>query len=167
MPNWCSNNLNLSHKNPAMISRAKKAFEEGAFFNEFVPLPEEQKDNWYDWHCENWGTKWDAAEGFIGMEASNELELGFDTAWGPPIAFYKKLEEQGFEVSASYYETGMCFIGEYADGTDECYEYDFDDDEWRNHLPEHIAEQLESEYEMWLEYREGEKAFEEEEQEEA
>ena len=149
-----------------MISRAKKAFEEGNFFNEFVPLPEDQEKNWYDWHLENWGSKWDIANGFIGLEAPKELELGFDTAWSPPIAFYKKMEDLGFTVSANYREEGMSFIGEYADGVDDCYDYDFADDDWRDNLPDHIAEELEFEYESWLEYREGEKAFEEENTEE-
>jgi hypothetical protein len=154
MPNWCSNNLTLSHKDPAMISRAKKAFEDGEFFNEFVPLPKDQEENWYDWHCENWGTKWDVANGFIGMESPKELELGFDTAWSPPIAFYKKMEELGFTVSAHYREEGMAYIGDYSNGVDNCYEYDFADDNWREGLPEHIAEELEFEYESWKEYQE-------------
>ena len=182
MPNWCSNNLSLSHKDPAMISRAKKAFEDGRLFDEFVPIPKdlcinadvggdtpEQIDNvkkhgytdWYSFCLENWGTKWDVSNGFINLDAPKELDLGFDTAWNPPVAFYKKMEELGFTVSADYREEGMGFIGEYSDGVDECYEYDFADDEWRNHLPEHIAEELESEYEFWKEYQEEEKSFEE------
>ena len=154
MPNWCSNNLALSHENPDMISRAKKAFEEGNFFNEFVPLPEDQKENWYDWHCEHWGTKWDVANQFIGLETPKELELGFDTAWSPPVPFYKKLEEMGFTVSADYKEEGMSYIGEYSDGADVCYEYDFSNDDWRDDLPEHIVEQLEYDYESWKEWQE-------------
>ena len=157
MPNWCSNNLALSHDNPDMISRAKKAFEEGNFFNEFVPLPEDQKENWYDWHCEHWGTKWDVANQFIGLETPKELELGFDTAWSPPVPFYKKLEEMGFTVSADYKEEGMSCIGEYADGVDECYEYDFTNEDWRENIPDHIVEQLEYDYEFWKEeYQEEE-----------
>ena len=160
-PNWCSNNLSLSHKDPAMISRAKAAFEEGKFFQEFVPLPEDKNNDWYEWRIEHWGTKWDVYNGFIGMESAKELELGFDTAWSPPVAFYKKMEELGFTVEARYREEGMGFIGEYYNGEDECYDYDFSDDEWRNHLPDHLAEELEFEYECWKEYQEEEKAFEE------
>ena len=152
-PNWCSNSLSLSHDNPEMISRAKKAFEEGNFFNEFVPLPEDQEKNWYDWHLENWGSKWDIANGFIGLETPTGLEVSFDTAWSPPIAFYKKMEDLGFTVFASYREEGMGYIGEYSNGEDECYEYDFSDDEWRNHLPDRLAEELEGEYEFWKEYQ--------------
>ena len=156
MPNWCSNNLSLSHDNPEMISRALKAFEEGTFFNEFLPIPEDQEDNWYEWCSDNWGTKWDAKHGFVGLESTKELELGFDTAWSPPIAFYKKLEELGFTVSANYKEDGMAFIGEYGEGVDECYEYDFSNEDWRDELPEHLVEQLEFDYESWKEYQEQE-----------
>jgi len=175
MPNWCSNSLTLSHDNPDMISRAKKAFEESNFFNEFVPVPKdlcisadvggdtpEQIDNlkthgytdWYTFCLENWGTKWDVSNGFINCEEPTCIDVGFETAWSPPIAFYKKMEELGFSISADYREEGMGFIGEYSDGVDECYDYDFADDEWRDHLPEHLAEELESEYEFWKEYQE-------------
>ena len=87
MPNWCNNTLELSHEDPAMIERAKKAFAEGKLLNEFVPVPAslhivagsvgdpvEQKKleeataqnlvdhgygNWYDYCVNEWGTKWD------------------------------------------------------------------------------------------------------------
>jgi len=175
MPNWCSNSLSISHKDPAMISRAKKAFEDARFFDEFVPIPKdlcidanvggetpEQIDNlskhgytdWYTFCVENWGTKWDIANGDIGLETPTGLEVSFDTAWSPPVIFYKKMEDLGFTVFASYREEGMGYIGEYSNGNDECYDYDFADDEWRNHLPDHLAEELESEYEFWKEYQE-------------
>lgn len=149
-PNWCSNYLTISHKDPAMISRAKKAFEEGAFFNEFVPLPEDQKDNWYDWHCNNWGTKWDIANPFITCEEKGCITVAFDTAWSPPIEFYRKIEEQGFDVDATYHECGMGFLGEYANGNDDCYEYDFTDQNWRDNIPEHLIQDfnLDEEYEL-------------------
>ena len=39
MPNWCGNTLTLSHEDPDMIVRAKAAFAEGGFLNEFIPVP--------------------------------------------------------------------------------------------------------------------------------
>ena len=41
MPNWCSNNLVLTHEDPAMIQRAYDALERGEFLSEFIPVPEQ------------------------------------------------------------------------------------------------------------------------------
>ena len=91
MPNWCNNNLVISHDDPQMIQRAFDALERGEFLQEFVPVPEELKNtmsgsygdpveqakleaqtranvakfgygNWYDYCCGEWGTKWDVGE---------------------------------------------------------------------------------------------------------
>jgi hypothetical protein len=43
MPNWCNNNLTLTHEDPAMILRAKEALDRGEFLNEFIPVPEDLK----------------------------------------------------------------------------------------------------------------------------
>jgi hypothetical protein len=89
MPNWCNNTLELSHEDPAMIERAKKAFADGRLLDEFVPVPKslhivsgrvgddtdpkqieleaQEKFNrethgyatWYDYCVNEWGTKWD------------------------------------------------------------------------------------------------------------
>jgi hypothetical protein len=97
MPNWCNNTLELSHEDPAMIERAKRAFAEGKLLNEFVPVPEDlhivagrvgddndpkQKElelkeelnrithgysTWYDFCVNEWGTKWD-----VGGDDYNE-----------------------------------------------------------------------------------------------
>ena len=92
MPNWCSNNLVLTHEDPAMIQRAYDALERGEFLQEFIPVPEQLKivagrvgddadeaqqkleedtarnleqlgyGNWYDYCVGEWGTKWDVGE---------------------------------------------------------------------------------------------------------
>jgi len=44
MPNWCDNTLELRHEDPAMIKRAKEAFEAGRLLDEFIPVPQQLKD---------------------------------------------------------------------------------------------------------------------------
>ena len=101
MPNWCNNYLVLEHEDPAMIERAKKAFNEGKLLEEFCPVPKdlhvvagrvgsdedpEQKKleedtkrnlevhgyaNWYDYCVNEWGTKWD-----VGGEGDQATQDG-------------------------------------------------------------------------------------------
>jgi len=149
MPNWCNNNLTLTHKDPAMIKRAYDALERGEFLQEFVPVPEQLKivagcvgdpdeqkkleadtkrnveelgyGNWYDYCCGEWGTKWDVGEqGCSDIHPDGTmLHTYFDSAWAPPVAAYVKLEELGFGVNAMYYEGGMAYAGSYGENGDE------------------------------------------------
>lgn len=44
MPNWCNNQMTISHNDPAMIERAVKAWNDGeGFLEEFIPIPYELK----------------------------------------------------------------------------------------------------------------------------
>lgn len=148
MPNWCNNNLTLTHEDPAMIKRAFDALERGEFLSEFIPVPEslkivagsvgdpdEQKKleedtarnlevhgygNWYDFCVGEWGTKWDCGEqGASDIHPDGKmLHTFFDTAWSPPVTAYEKLEALGFGVDAMYYEPGMAYAGSYSNGSD-------------------------------------------------
>ena len=148
MPNWCNNNLTLTHEDPAMIQRAYDALERGEFLNEFIPVPEDLKitsgylgsgpeqeelerqtkanvekygyGNWYDFSVGEWGTKWDVGgDGQSDIHPDGKmLHTYFDSAWSPPVNAYYKLEELGFTVNAMYYEGGMCYAGEFTDGCD-------------------------------------------------
>ena len=149
MPNWCNNNLTLTHEDPAMITRAKEALDRGEFLNEFIPVPQALKDtvsgsmgedhreaheaqqaanrekygysNWYDYCCGEWGTKWDVGgDGQSDIHPDGKmLHTSFDSAWSPPVNAYEKLVELGFGVEAMYYEGGMGYAGAFSNGTDE------------------------------------------------
>lgn len=133
MPNWCLNKLTVSHDDPAMMERFVKAYNEGKLCNEFLPMPEDIGDLWYDWRVDNWGTKWDVGadigtekEEWYGLKATvvdNEATCSFDSAWAPPVPVYHELVELGYRVHASYFEPGMCFCGIYNDGHDNYIEY--------------------------------------------
>ena len=153
MPNWCSNTLTITHPDPDMIQRAVKAFAEGKFLNEFVPVPDSlhivagsmgdpveqdklEEDtarnleahgygNWYDFCVNEWGTKWDVGdEDSINEITENSLTVYFDSAWAPPCGAYEKISDLGFDVKAMYYEPGMCFAGIWTtQGGDDYYEY--------------------------------------------
>ena len=66
-------------------------------------------DNWYDWQCKNWGTKWDVYCDNIkswGIDRLNTQDrdycvfLEFDTAWGPPTEAIKRLKmSYGAQIS--------------------------------------------------------------------
>lgn len=141
MPNFCGNLVNFSHSNSKMIERVLKANNEGTLFQEFVPCPEEPELGWYDWCCTNWGTKWDICNlNEAEIDDPNEIELFFDTAWSPPVAFYEKMEELGFAVNAYYYEPGCGFCGHFSEGEDDFYEIEGDSNWVKENVPEEIKE---------------------------
>ena len=153
MPNWCNNNVTISHTDPAKMEALAAAINEGKFCNHVIPTPEdlnivagrvgddtnpdqielERKTkeniekhgyaNWYDFQSSRWGTKWDVDPYEKVEVVDNTVEFGFDSAWAPPMGVYEQLVEDGFEVVAYYYEPGMAFVGKFDNGVDECYDY--------------------------------------------
>jgi len=158
MPNWCNNTLTLTHVEPSMIERAKRAFQDDKLLNEFIPVPSEllKGDGWYDYRVNHWGTKWDVGlgQGQINKDGEHTLGVSFLSAWGPPIAAYEKLSDLGFEIEATYYEPGMMFCGYWDNSNDELYQIEGDADWVRENIPtlidynEHISEGMED-YAEW------------------
>tara|TARA_R100000908_G_scaffold65329_1_gene54387 strand:- start:2213 stop:2656 length:444 start_codon:yes stop_codon:yes gene_type:complete len=71
-----------------------------------------QDDRWYDWHIDNWGTKWNSCDCEVEDEG-DVLRYTFNTAWGPPEPIICKLRElyPDVSISAFYDEPGMEFAG--------------------------------------------------------
>ena len=141
MPNWCNNNITI--KGPKKkIDAVVKAVNKGELLNHFLPMPKQLKDttsptpegskqpvvdgfdNWYDWRVSNWGTKWDidVYENAVSRIDDETVTFGFDSAWSPPLNAYQAVIERHPDISitAYYYEPGMDFAGEWADGDDVC-----------------------------------------------
>ena len=98
-------------------------------------------DCWYDWRVEKWGTKWDCNE-FYGVDRQGDtISFGFSSAWSPPINAYEKFiissseKKQDVSIKAYYYEGGCDFMGEWDNGSDDCYspsDYKSTDDFWQD-----------------------------------
>ena len=191
MPNWCNNVVELAHKDPTMIERARDAFNRGELLNEFVPVPADLKivagcvsdeaeqkkleedtarnvqkygyGNWYDYCVNEWGTKWDVGgEGYeVEIQEDGRITLSFDSAWAPPVAAYEKMLEQGFEIRAYYYEPGMCFAGVYDDGFDDYIEFG---DMTADEVADEIPEALDEMFAITENMRDYEAENEEEEE---
>ena len=149
MPNWCENRLTITHKDADVIDNLMaqvRSDEDERLFQHIKPMPDELRNtvvgtgqdeqttkydghtNWYDWSCDNWGTKWDACHLSWSQIDDNTIEFDFDTAWSPPFGVYEALAEQGFTVEAYYVEYGMMFAGEWYWDADNPYEegdYDY------------------------------------------
>lgn len=139
MPNWTNNEVTIKGD----IAKIAEGLAEGKeLFSLVYPKPDDIED-WYSWNVNNWGTKWDTNAEIVEV-TEDSISLSFDTAWAPPIAFYDRLRELGFEVNATFLETGMMFVGEYVDG--EVSEWDLDSKEIPDHLMElwNIEEYLEN-----------------------
>jgi len=158
MPNWCSNNVIVRHEDPEQIAKVVQGYSQGSLFAEFFPCPAELSapieigenyndrvaaqeavnkekhgyTSWYDWCINNWGTKWDAGnenDEDLDCADPNKVQLSFDTAWQPPVAFFEKLTEQGFDITAYYLEEGQGFVGKYTNAQgDESFNFDGTED---------------------------------------
>ena len=135
MPNWCSNKLTIFHPDPKMMEKAVNAWNEGKFLSTLVPEPDypgytdctikDGMPDWWEWRVANWGTKWDVGHdpnvGNKGELHNGEMSVMFDSAWAPPVNAYDSMTQQGFEITAYYFEPGCDFCGKYSNGEDECY----------------------------------------------
>ena len=169
MPNWCSNTAKIRNDDVSKID-AIEAFLKEWDVNEdqnktgllefLIPNPTGEWE--YNWAVANWGTKWDIQLYEWSRLDENTISLNFDTAWGPPTAAYDTLTEEGYNIDAHYLEEGMGFVGRHSDGFDESYEFDYENVDLLDDIPEDILdywnlrERIEEEIEMQKEIDEGE-----------
>lgn len=114
--------------------------------------------NWYDWCCDNWGTKWGDYETHLESSGRNGARFTFDTAWCPGSKGLEKISSLHPELVFvnAYEESGSDFVGcdvfyrgrtihagsgNYPDGPD-----DWDDDE----AVERYYEAVEKQRVKWL-----------------
>ena len=101
------------------IEEYKKEHSDSEWMIGTLPITQEYSDeldakygdnNWYDWCINNWGVKWDCADGTITEEfADLALTYRFDTPWGPPQEIYNYLEARFPEIHIQWFwdEPGM------------------------------------------------------------
>lgn len=73
----------------------------------------------YHWNIANWGTKWDIYSDHISpetmgwTEGSGSIRFGFETAWSPPVYWFKKVAEKfpSLSMKLHYEEPGCYFAG--------------------------------------------------------
>ena len=134
MPNWCKNNLKIVSNGQKVLDLLEILKDENGqmTFNKFMPMPKELEDtvsptpkdmpeeeqerlmkeygatNWYDWHLQNWGTKWDASESAF-YKNGDDWVISFQTPWGPPIEFIQALSNKfkEFQFELQYADEGF------------------------------------------------------------
>jgi hypothetical protein len=131
MSNWCSNTFEVTGNSQRMQSFYEFLEERGGkdWFDFFVEPAKEDDENWYNHNLENYGCKWNCEAGSWSIQDLDDdrskIELHFESPWGPPTKLYETLaEDESLEIYAEYNEEGMGFVGRFADGEDEYYEYD-------------------------------------------
>lgn len=137
MPNWCMNNLTITHNDPAKLQEFCDAYNSGGVCEHYLPVPKDEMGElitdesspnyWYTWRINNWGTKWDFGKekyDYPAQIVNNEVSVSFDTAWSPPIEFYNHLQKLRYMVIATYWEPGIGFCGSYKNGVENTIEYE-------------------------------------------
>ena len=140
MPNWCYNHLEVTGDEKQLqefVEKSMNAHKETEFsFEGTHPMPEDlnitkgtrpqdEKEqamlnkakygytDWYDWRCDEWGTKWDACESHINYNDIDYFAVSFESAWSPPIAWIDNIMKDFPDLcfTLEYEEPGMCFGG--------------------------------------------------------
>lgn len=95
----------LNDGNDDTIPTADAMLEDTASKKAFMKLGETVYHNiltyrakdWYDWCCENWGTKWDAYEVDVDIDLECDdpyITINFQTAWGSPFPIFESILKQ-------------------------------------------------------------------------
>lgn len=63
------------------------------------------ENNWYDWSCKHWGTKWNACDTSLESSFDGEAVFWLNTAWSFPEPVMVELSRKyGVQVMCSYYD---------------------------------------------------------------
>lgn len=120
MPNWITNNVNVRGKEEVIKKFFKECFTGDCIdFNKIVPEPKTKKEcpkryicnceeahlepvegkewfDWYSWHYDFWGVKWNACEGQKDIAGH---WFYFESPWGSPYEIFKALKEKYPELT--------------------------------------------------------------------
>lgn len=118
MPNWVYNRVTVEGESHHVKLLHDLKFD----FEKLYPCPD--PENWYNWQCAHWGTKWAAKDVEIVEyeegDTNSVLEVIFDTAWSAPHGFLAHMTEvyPSLKIHCHYEEEAEQTIGEarYADG---------------------------------------------------
>jgi hypothetical protein len=164
MPNYCDNELHFDCSKEDFETLIKPLLSgencmgelKELTFNTLIPMPDDVfrgpvgpeerakygRNNWYDWCCYHWGTKWDASDARVEYEC-----VQFTTAWNSPRPWYealaRELDAHGIKAHADYcaeggfpgslggydLEDGACFPTEADPEFVEKYTYDDEEEE--------------------------------------
>ena len=108
--NWIREHIDRIKKNFSEKEKLDKLYEDGAIYYDNVV--KYGSSSWYKWCCDNWGTKWNASDAFVGEplkipgESEYSISISFETAWSAPFNIFEELLEQFPDLD---------FSGEYAD----------------------------------------------------
>lgn len=124
MPNWCENSLDITGDSSDIKTLVDCAFS----FQKLHPCPfidsdGNSHDGWLDWCLDNWGTKWNRSEHYVGcsltpysFKEETPTKVSFDllTAWSPcrKILLYITKKMPSLNIVHRFYECGMDFVGE-------------------------------------------------------
>lgn len=111
---------------PALTTPTEEIIEWRIDFNKIIPEPrteeecpeaflaepgkaikaiEEDKEkpwfNWFDWHIANWGTKWNAYDGYTKIGKSYVTFI-FSTAWNIAMPIIEKLSILKYDIDVKY-----------------------------------------------------------------
>ena len=121
MPNHCQNLLVFERRNAIDVNKIQEKITTlGELdFSRWLPeIPE--NDNWWQWRVDNWGTRSNAYETsiYIGFDVEDradrfyDLEIRFQTAWGPPLVAIEQLYAfVGWPFKFHYFEGGWGSFG--------------------------------------------------------
>ena len=165
MPNWCENRVIITG-DVKVLSAIKEAADRGGLLEHLAPILDASGNitGDYDYGVANstWNTKWEVDVQHVSLfedGKTSNLHLGFDSAWGPPTGAYDIGSDRlGISIEASYYESGIGFIGEYDSTLDinNTYSVEFNNEDWKDSIPTELIEEfdLDGEYVCYQEWQE-------------
>ena len=170
MPNWCYNGLTINGDAGEIAKFREWLNGEQLTLQKIKPMPDELSDtvsptpkgdeekakllaekygatSWYDWHINNWGTKWDVEMQESDHDTTNTgIVYWFDSAWSPPVKAIAALGKlfPNLSLRLTYREDGMQFAGVTTvngeDVEDQCYDGGNDEAAYRAFLIAEFAD---------------------------